>query len=457
MSISAKRKNRKLRVACYVRVSHDEQVRHGFSLAAQRESLQKWIKENGHSCAGWYVDEGVTARKKLKNRRELQRLLGDIQCGGIDLIIFIKLDRYFRSVAEYHETQKILEFYNTDWKAIEEDYDTTTTDGRFKINIMLSIAEQEADRTSDRIKFTNAHKIKKKQPIFGEQPVGYKIGTNENGEKRIVKDEAAAPAVAAVFEHFLQYQSISSTVHYINRVFGYGMHYRTVKKILTNTYYFGHYRGTDDYCPAYIDKATSDKIRHLVKNRNVKTPQSRRVYLFSGLAICPECGNKLGSSFTTKGGKNYLNYKCPRAHQHRRCNYSRTLAENKLEAWLLEKVKPMLKNHIADIEIEKPAAAPVGDRSEILAEMERLSYMFQKNRISMQDYDAKYSALEIKLEKLDAAAPAPVDVSALRAFLDSDILELYAGLSREDKRAAWRQIIDKIIVDRNGDHTVIFL
>lgn len=457
MSISAKRKNRKLRVACYVRVSHDEQVRHGFSLAAQRESLQKWINDNGHSCAGWYVDEGVTARKKLKNRRELQRLLGDIQRGGIDLIIFIKLDRYFRSVAEYHETQKILEFYNTGWKAIEEDYDTTTTDGRFKINIMLSIAEQEADRTSDRIKFTNAHKIKKKQPIFGEQPVGYKIGVNENGDKRVVIDEAAAPAVSAVFEHFLQYNSISGAVQYMNRVFGYPMHYRTVKKILTNSYYFGQYRGIDDYCPAYIDKNTFDKIQHLVKNRNVKTPQSRRVYLFTGLAVCPECGNNMGSSFTTKGGKNYLNYKCPRAHQHKRCDFSRVFSENKLEAWLLNKIKPMLKNHIAEIEIDKPAVAPVGDRAEIVAEMERLSYMFEKNRITMQDYDNKYTALEVKLEKLDAAAPAPVDVSALRAFLDSDILDLYAGLSREDKRAAWRQIIDKIIVDRNGDHTVIFL
>lgn len=457
MSISAKRKNRKLRVACYVRVSHDEQVRHGFSLAAQRESLQKWIKENGHACAGWYVDEGVTARKKLKNRRELQRLLGDVRRGGIDLIIFIKLDRYFRSVAEYHETQKILEFYNTDWKAIEEDYDTTTTDGRFKINIMLSIAEQEADRTSDRIKFTNAHKIKKKQPIFGEQPVGYKIGINENGEKRIIKDDSAAPAVAAIFEHFLQYNSISGAVQYINRDFKHPMHYRTVKKILTNTYYFGHYRGIDDYCPAYIDKKTFDKIQHLVKKRNVKTPQSRRVYLFTGLAVCPECGNKLGSSFTTKGGKNYLNYKCPRAHQHRRCDFSRVFSENKLETWLLEKIKPMLKNHIAEIEIEKPAAAPVGDRSEIVAEMERLNYMFRKNRIPLEEYEKDYTKLETKLEKLDAAVPVPVDVSALRAFLDSDILDLYEGLSREDKRAAWRQIIDKIIVDRNGDHTVIFL
>lgn len=446
-----------LNVACYVRVSHEEQVRHGFSLDAQQSALAAWLSAQGHRCAGWYIDEGVSARKKVKNRRELQRLLADVSGGGVDLIIFIKLDRYFRSVAEYHETQKILELHGVHWKAIEEDYDTTTTDGRFKINIMLSIAEQEADRTSDRIKFTNAHKIKKKQPIFGSQPVGYKVGMNPDGSKCVVKDEAAAPAVAAVFEHFLAYNSISGTVQYMNRDFGFGMHYKTVQKILTNSYYYGHYRGVDDYCPAYIDKATYDRIQLLVKNRNVKTPQTRRVYLFTGLAVCPECGNNLGSCFTHKCGKDYLNYKCTRAHKHRRCGSVRVFSERKLEAWLLEKIKPELERHIAEIEIDKPAAVPVGDRAEIVAEMERLSYMFQKNRISMQDYDSKYTALESKLEKLDAAVPAPVDVSALRAFLESDILDLYAGLSREDKRAAWRQVIDKIIVDRDGNHTVIFL
>ena len=55
------------------------------------------------------------------------------------------------------------------------------------------------------------------------------------------------------------------------------------------------------------------------------------------------------------------------------------------------------------------------------------------------------------------AAPVTADLSALRGFLDSDILSLYVEIPREDKRAAWRSIIDKIIVDRNGSHAVYFL
>lgn len=450
-------KRKKLRLAGLVRVSHEEQVRFGYSLEAQIAALENWAAANGHVIVGWYIDEGVSARKKVKNRPQLQRLLSDLENGDIDMIIFTKLDRYFRSVAEYHETQKILELHGVHWKAILEDYDTTTTDGRFKINIMLSIAEQEADRTSDRIKFTFEHKIKKKQPISGSQPFGYKIGVNENGEKRVVIDEAAAPAVRAIFEHFAQYNSISGATFHVVHELGQFINYNAVQKMIKNPYYFGHYRGVDDYCPAYISRADFEKNQMILQNRHIKTPRTRRVYLFSGLLVCPHCGRKLAASSAKKQNCNrVMYYRCLTHLKDKACPFNRSIAERKLESWLLEKIKPELERFVAEVEIGEPAAAPVGDRAEIAAEMERLNYMYEKARISLADYDKKYTALEKRLEALDAA-PAPVDLSHVRDFLNSDILDIYEGLSREDKRAAWRQIIDHIVADRNGEHVVNFL
>ena len=373
------------------------------------------------------------------------------------MIVFTKLDRYFRSVAEYHETQKVLEMHGVHWKAILEDYDTTTTDGRFKINIMLSIAEQEADRTSDRIKFTFEHKVKKKQPISGSQPFGYKIGQAEDGSKRVVIDEAAASAVRAIFEHFAHYNSISGATFYAVHELGLSINYNTVSNMIKSPYYFGHYRGVDDYCPAYISKADFDRNQSVLKNRHIKTPRSRRVYLFSGLLVCPHCGRKLAASSAKKADCNrVLYYRCLTHLKDKTCPFNRSLAERKLEGWLLEKIKPELERYIAEVEVGEPVPVPAGDRSEIAAEMERLNYMFEKNRISLADYDKKYTALEKRLEALDVA-PAPVDLSRVREFLNSDILDLYGSLSREDKRAAWRQIIDHIVTDRNGEHTVHFL
>ena len=83
----------------------------------------------------------------------MQELLADVQAGKIDRILSIKLDRWFRNVREYHKIQEILEANNVTWQATMEDYNTATADGRLKVNIMLSVAENESDRTSERIKF----------------------------------------------------------------------------------------------------------------------------------------------------------------------------------------------------------------------------------------------------------------------------------------------------------------
>ena len=45
------RKDQK-RVAIYIRVSHDEQVKHGLSLESQKKSLKEYCKKHGHRIVG---------------------------------------------------------------------------------------------------------------------------------------------------------------------------------------------------------------------------------------------------------------------------------------------------------------------------------------------------------------------------------------------------------------------
>ena len=107
----------------------------------------------------FYIDDGVSA-VKLAKRLELQRLLEDVRQNKIDLILFTKLDRWGRSVRIYHKIQEILESHDVIWKAIDEDYETQTSAGKFKVNIMMSVAQQERDRCSERIKDVFEYKIK---------------------------------------------------------------------------------------------------------------------------------------------------------------------------------------------------------------------------------------------------------------------------------------------------------
>ena len=139
-------------VFLYVRVSTEEQAMHGLSIEAQTAALESWARENGNKVVGVYTDAGISARKPASKRPALQRLLEDVRAGKGELVVFTKLDRWFRNISEYYKVQEVLERHNVDWKTIHEDYDTSSASGRLKINIMLSVAQDEADRTSERIK-----------------------------------------------------------------------------------------------------------------------------------------------------------------------------------------------------------------------------------------------------------------------------------------------------------------
>lgn len=118
-----------LRVALYVRVSGQEQAIKGLSLEAQQEDLQEYCRERGWIVAGVYIDAAKTARKRLGKRTNFLRMLEDVKRDKVDLILFTRLDRWFRSVADYYKVMEVLEAHNCGWKTTQEQYDTSTAGG----------------------------------------------------------------------------------------------------------------------------------------------------------------------------------------------------------------------------------------------------------------------------------------------------------------------------------------
>ena len=106
------------RVALYIRVSTEEQALHGLSVEAQTEALDLWAKNSKVKVIDHYIDAGISARKKASKRPDLQRLLADVCAEKIDLVVFTKLDRWFRNIAEYYKVQEILDDHKVAWKAI---------------------------------------------------------------------------------------------------------------------------------------------------------------------------------------------------------------------------------------------------------------------------------------------------------------------------------------------------
>ena len=125
-----------VRVGIYCRVSTDQQVRDGDSIQAQLSALRIYAKEHDYEIAGEYVDDGISGTL-LAERDELQKLLDDVKQKKVDLILFTRLDRWFRSIRHYLNTQEVLDKYNVPWRAIWESFETQTPQGRFMVNQTL--------------------------------------------------------------------------------------------------------------------------------------------------------------------------------------------------------------------------------------------------------------------------------------------------------------------------------
>jgi hypothetical protein len=86
----------------------------------------------------------------------------------------------------------------------------------------------------------------------------------------------------------------------------------------------------------------------------------------------------------------------------------------------------------------------------IKAEMDRLNMMFRKGRIDEEEYDKEYFSLDRKLKKIDVEeAPPERNLDALKGILESDYRTIYGHLTKENKKAFWRNTIKEFTIDEN--------
>ena len=436
--------SKKIRCALYDRVSTENQVEHGISLDTQKDALTDYALNHGYEIVGYYSDEGITARKKMQNRKELLRLLDDVKRDKIDLILVTKLDRWFRNIKDYHNTQSILEAHNCNWKTIFEDYDTSTSNGRFAINIMLSVNENECDRDSERIKSVFAYKKKNRELLSGTPAYGY-----ITVDKKLQKDPNTRHIVEDTIQHYFSCYSKRNTVFYIQGKYGKDApsEYK-INRILGNCKtYTGEMYGIQGYCEPYLTLEQYQKIQSVSDSKTYR--HTNGAYLFSQLIRCPSCSAAM-TGFVKKqtrkdGGISfYKRYRCYKKFQNR--HNSACISESVIEDYMIHHVT--LDHKIYQIK-SRESAAPKDNTEKIKAELSRLNILFQKGRISESYYDKQYDLLDHELkEELERRNILSSETSPnIREHFSSDWLNLYKKLDAEHKRAFWKNFIKEIQID----------
>lgn len=466
-------KKNMIRVAAYVRVSHEDQKKFGDSIATQKQHIDNFIKANDNMVlVDWYVDEGISANK-LKQRVQLQRMLDDIKAKKIDLVIFTKLDRWFRSVSKYYKIQEVLESNNVAWQAILEEYETITANGKFKVNIMLSVAQQERDRTSERIKDVFQYKISQGHAIVAKSSLPFYLTIKEiDGVKRVVKNPEMEAMTYDWIEHLKTYHSKKRACIYINDKYGKEFEYIALSRASKNEMLYGCYKGNENYCEAYMTKSEFLELQEIL-NKNIKVRQSNQIYILSGKIVCPVCHNHMIGRYTkykTKDSDSNFSYhyQCNYAyhvrhtHGKNECNWSRSVSEKKIEKYLIENLKKYIERYIVEKEADIKKDAPTIDvksiKKKLQDELDRLNKMYQKGRIDEEDYDREYDILEKKLKNLGEEKDEKVDLTKFKKMLNQNIIEQYYKLDRLQRQGFWNVLIKEIHIDQNKDIVdIIFL
>lgn len=440
--------DRCIRCAIYDRVSTELQAECGRSLETQRSDLDRYAREHGYIIVDHYADEGITARKKMQNRKDFLRLLSDVKKDKIDLILVTKLDRWFRNIRDYYATQEILEAHHCNWKTIYEDYDSSTADGQLKINIMLSVAQNECDRTSERIKAVFRHKVQ-----LGEITTSSLIyfGYRLEG-KHLIKDPEQAPIVKEVYRKFFETHSKQATYRHCLKKYGDLFSYQTFGHFFTSEIYVGKYRSNEHFCPPYLTPAQWEEIQCL-NQKNIRLYSSAgapSIYLFSGLLKCPVCGRTLsGTSVKTRSGRTNHYYRCWKHRCDHSCTYGSTISELRVERFLTENILLPLSplSQIPSIRPKVPENQAFS-ASAYDAQLKRLNDLYIRGRLTESDYNRKYDAIKSRMECcIRSEADTGQEISSYAHLPDSfqkGWVTLYRELDSEHRRNFWQGFLSSV-------------
>jgi DNA invertase Pin-like site-specific DNA recombinase len=450
-----------LRVAIYIRVSTDKQVKDGDSMRDQLATGQKYIDSHENMIlVDTYIDDGISGQK-LK-RDDFQRLLDDVRAGRIDLIIFTRLDRWFRNLRHYLNTQDILDKHGVSWTAIEQPYfDTSTPHGRAFVNNSMIWAELEAQNDSDRILDVFDDKVDNGEVLSGSTPIGYKIES-----KHLVPDDDA-PTAVSIFQYYRKSGNLSMTLRYMESEFGLVRSAASLKNMLTNTKYIGEFRDNKNYCPAIIDRDLFFDVQRLL-DINIKDGK-KHDYIFGGLVVCDDCDHIMSGCQQRSAGRiradgtrtvyKYSVYRCRQGVNLHRCPNRKLVFEKTLESMLLDRVRPELENYIAEYEVANlPALRTDAKRRSVESKMQKLKDLYLNDLITMDEFKLDREKLLMQLEKINAEDSRPIkDLSYLKSFLKMDFESVYDSLSIPERRELWRSIVKEIRVDHDKNIHIIFL
>ncbi|WZL73531.1 recombinase family protein [Clostridiaceae bacterium 35-E11] len=425
-----------MRCAVYVRVSTDMETQKT-SIAHQISYFEKYIVEKG-----WYLYEtyqDIESGRSVKKRNGLQKLLEDSEQNKFDTILTKSISRFARNTLEGLTLIRNLKAKNIRFITIEDGFDSAEYD-EFMFTLLLSIAQKESEKMSERIKFGKLCRAKKGYYNGSLPPYGYK---KIDDHKIVPAEDETTDVVKKIFAMYLEGKGLYKIAKELNergeptpsqtagkRKSSLLWHQSTIQKILCNRFYVGdmvqNKTATKDVLTGerkknekeqiiwvknthqgIIDPVVFEEVQRQCDERKKKKSGAQKS-LFSNMLICGECGSRMHYK------KNKQSYICGKLNKMGKSQCRGAyIKEETIKNILCNELKEIINDSISQhsfiqeiiIEIEKQDVDKVLQRIErqkvqLYQQKNRLIELLIQNYIDEQTYQQKREKIEIQKEKL---------------------------------------------------------
>lgn len=355
-----------MNVVGYIRVSTEEQVEHGHSLAAQETLIRQFAQSRGWQVERIYCDSGLSGRSD--QRPALPQMLEDVATGQFEAVIVHAVDRLYRNLEALLKSLHVFQSHRVAFVSITENMDFTTPWGKLTLAVLGTLAEIYIDKLS--AKTSKGKQQRARQGLWnGSIPLGYcnglcshctapngpgycpNVGDPDQGDgKNLIFHPIEQVAVRLAYEWYItgdysdsqiaaklnayEHQLPDGTIiHFRTKLFasrgGPGPFSKdSVRDILTRVFYTGtiaYYgvnaegqkRKRQDSVAlfpgqhlALIEQETFDRaqeIRRILGRYPRKRQQTiARFYLLSGILHCSQCWGKMRAQTGSNGRSYYV-------------------------------------------------------------------------------------------------------------------------------------------------------
>ena len=411
----------------YLRVSTEDQAREGFSLPEQKERLETFCKFKDYEIVDYYEDAGISA-KTGNYRPEFERLKKDIKSKRINTIIALKLDRITRSIFDWEKLMTFLDENDAYIDCANDEVNTTNANGKMVSRLLMSVSQNEIERTSERTKIGLAGAIKQGH-LPSQAPLGYK---HEN--KKLVIDYSTKDVVVRIFELYYNgnsYQTISNILNKEQVLGKTNWRDSTITAILENEVYKGDFvHGKKTKHPTYYENVVEPLVSKEMwedcqaqKKKNSRAYQRTLTYLFLQKIRCPKCNNLMGGKATKKkNGNIYYYYYCNDC----KLNLKENVIEEYFENFINEIVEydsvvnqfflPMIKQ-----KFDEPKELLEKELDKQKAKLDRIRKAYISGAFDLEEYNIEKKIVDEAISKIQSELNTTNITEELK-FTPQDIL-----------------------------------